>query len=219
MTDIDQGHVTNAEALRRVMPTAVADYFVRTGWARMCERNAGTVWTRQFDGDVRHLFQPEDPPSPLYALRMHEMLATLAADEGRSQLAVLTDLYGADDVAEVRQAGNAESPSIALIAAERRRQIETEGWTPDHDDLHDGGELVEAARCYAYAAQVAQRHDIAEWFGLDADGRIKSPDPIHGRWPWRREGWKATGDAVRDLVKAASLIAAEIDRLLRLGNR
>ena len=29
------------------------------------------------------------------------------------------------------------------IAAERRRQIEQEGWTPEHDDQHRGGTLDE----------------------------------------------------------------------------
>lgn len=34
---------------------------------------------------------------------------------------------------------------IAEIAAERKRQIEAEGWTPEHDDAHDKGELARAA--------------------------------------------------------------------------
>ena len=35
------------------------------------------------------------------------------------------------------------------VAAERRRQIEVEGWTPEHDDQqHAGGELAVAAACY-----------------------------------------------------------------------
>lgn len=31
------------------------------------------------------------------------------------------------------------------IAAERRRQIEVEGWAPEHDDLHRDGVLARAA--------------------------------------------------------------------------
>ena len=82
------------EALGHVTPAAVATYLVRTGWTRMGGRNAGSVWTQPLDGGVRHLFQPEVPTSPDYALRMGEMLAALAVAEGRSQLGVIIDLHG-----------------------------------------------------------------------------------------------------------------------------
>jgi len=36
---------------------------------------------------------------------------------------------------------------VALIAAERRRQIEAEGWTPEHDDEHTRGQIALAAAC------------------------------------------------------------------------
>jgi hypothetical protein len=37
-------------------------------------------------------------------------------------------------------------------------------------------------------------------------------------WPWFQERWKPTPDnRIRELVKAGALIAAEIDRMLRLG--
>jgi hypothetical protein len=84
------------ETLHSLTPAAAATYLVRTRWTRMGERNAGTVWTRQFDGSVRYLFQPEDVTSPDYALRVGEMLTTLALAEERSESAILTDLCGAD---------------------------------------------------------------------------------------------------------------------------
>jgi hypothetical protein len=103
MTDIDQRHVSaivsDAEALQRLTPTAAATYLVRTGWNRMGERNAGTVWIRQLDGGDCHLLQPEDATSPDYALRMSEMVTTLALAEDRSEPAILADLCGADLVA------------------------------------------------------------------------------------------------------------------------
>jgi hypothetical protein len=83
-----------------------------------------------------------------------------------------------------------------LIARERQRQIDEEGWTPEHDDLHRHGELLEAAECYAYAARSGILH------------------PPRG-WPWEPSWWKPTDDPVRNLVKAGALIAAEIDRLQR----
>jgi hypothetical protein len=38
---------------------------------------------------------------------------------------------------------------IEAIAAERRRQIEAEGWSAAHDDQHVNGELAGAAAAYA----------------------------------------------------------------------
>jgi hypothetical protein len=77
-----------------------------------------------------------------------------------------------------------------LIANERQRQVDGEGWTPEHDDKHDRGELTKAAVAYA----------------------LYRP----GFWPWPNvPDMPVAGDRdrVRDLVKAGALIAAEIDRL------
>ena len=89
------------------------------------------------------------------------------------------------------------------IADERRRQIEREGWTPEHDDEHEDGELATAAACYAL-----QDHDVyVPGNGLHG-GRID--------WPWSAAWYKRHHDnRVRELEKAGALIAAEIDRLLR----
>lgn len=88
-----------------------------------------------------------------------------------------------------------QSNGAALIAAERQRQVDAEGWTPEHDDEHTSGEMRLAASAYL----------------------ITSPAPEHapGYWPWERSWWKPSGDPVRDLVKAGALIAAEIDRIER----
>ena len=95
------------------------------------------------------------------------------------------------------------SGAIELIAAERQRQIDAEGWTPEHDDAeHYAGELVAAAICYAY-------HPFS-------DERLANPVPW--RWPWEPESWKPTPkDLIRELIKAGALIAAEIERLQRRG--
>jgi hypothetical protein len=76
----------------------------------------------------------------------------------------------------------------ALIAAERARQVSEEGWTPEHDDGHTEGQLVDAACAYA------------------ASDRLS--------WPWL-DGWKTHRDRVAELAKAGALIAAEIDRIQR----
>lgn len=90
-----------------------------------------------------------------------------------------------------------------LIAAERERQVEWEGWTPEHDDEHESGELARAGAIYAEQA------------GRDWGELLHAP---YG-WPWDEQWWKPTGDAVRDLTKAGALIAAEIDRLQRRSER
>lgn len=87
----------------------------------------------------------------------------------------------------------------ALIGAERQRQVECEGWTPEHDDGHDDSELLRAALCYAMPSGLR-----------DPIGRAPRS------WPWDISDWRPTpDDRVRELVKAGALIAAEIDRLQR----
>lgn len=95
------------------------------------------------------------------------------------------------------------SAPMEEIAAERRRQIEVEGWTPEHDDIQDMGQLSAAASCYAlYSAY---------------------PDPIPkgwkpSAWPWSSDTWNPK-DPRRDLIRAAALIVAEIERLDRANER
>jgi hypothetical protein len=93
---------------------------------------------------------------------------------------------------------------IELIADERQRQLNVEGWTPEHDDEHDCDQLAIAAALYALPeTERANRKGIASPSG----------------WPWEDEYWKPTpDDRIKELVKAGALVAAEIDRLLRLAN-
>lgn len=116
---------------------------------------------------------------------------------------------------------------VELIAKERTRQIEEEGWTEEHDDkLHTRGQLALAACCYAAPMQLYEAKKI----GSPA---YMFDDP----WPWdmsydKRHRCKASDRGVRAmpvdytnkerldlLVKAGALIAAEIDRLNRLIGR
>lgn len=96
---------------------------------------------------------------------------------------------------------------VELIAAERRRQMAAEGWTANHDDAHDNGELGEAGVAYAAVAD-------AQIKGVDED-ELGCCEPDDFGWPWEPSAWKPSADPVRNLVKAGALIAAEIDRLQR----
>ncbi len=91
---------------------------------------------------------------------------------------------------------------IDEIAAERRRQIEGEGWTPEHDDQHAEYELSRAAAMYARHAANAHADPLYAVIG--------APEA----WPWNYEWWKPK-DPRRDLIRAAALLVAEIERLDR----
>jgi hypothetical protein len=112
-----------------------------------------------------------------------------------------------------------EAGAIADIAAERQRQISKEDWTPEHDDSHRGGELAIAAGWYALNSPFV-RHP--ECIGDPADGRHEAHRLFAGEtamhWPWSREWWKPK-DSRSDLVRAAALIVAEIERLDRAITR
>jgi len=98
-----------------------------------------------------------------------------------------------------RAAAPAELTAAARdMLAERRRQVEQEGWTPEQDDQYDGGELSLAASCYAVAGD-----------GPHVPQFLAPQD-----WPWDYEWWKPTDDR-RNLVKAGALILADIERLDR----
>ena len=86
------------------------------------------------------------------------------------------------------------------VLAERQRQKDVEGWTPERDDTHTGGQMAGAAACYALTG-------VAHW----ACGAA-----IDTFWPWDKSWWKPTNPR-RDLVKAAALLLAEIERLDRLS--
>lgn len=100
---------------------------------------------------------------------------------------------------------------VSLIAAERRRQVTEEGWTPEHDAGHTTGELARAAACYA---QPAEARELRGRAANVSASRGAWYEDIPDDWPWHPGYWKPRpDDRVHELVKAGALIAAEIDRL------
>ncbi|MDS9768254.1 hypothetical protein RMG93_14865, partial [Pseudomonas aeruginosa] len=83
------------------------------------------------------------------------------------------------------------------VQAERLRQVEAEGWMPEHDDAHDTGALASAAGCYAMFSLAYPAGDPSRF------------------WPWDKSWWKPSPDGRRNMVKAGALILAEIERLDR----
>ena len=88
------------------------------------------------------------------------------------------------------------------VFRERTRQMSHEGYDTAHDDEHVDGELAKAAACYIH------------W---GAGGRVR-----HGTkpadWPWDAASWKPKNPRA-DLIRAAALIVAEIERLDRQAER
>lgn len=91
---------------------------------------------------------------------------------------------------------------IELIAEERLRQVNTEGYTSEHDLQHDGGELAIAAACYAaFPMEIYRR--------LDYDMQIHFKQII----PFNQYKIDENKSELKRLVIAGALIAAEIDRI------
>jgi hypothetical protein len=111
-----------------------------------------------------------------------------------------------------------------LIAAERQRQIEVEGYEPEHDTAHADESLALAACSYAipwpwrrFKQARVVKDGISQWV------------PVPTTWPWATWHWKPFAlpegtpaedheqqfreGRIRELVKAGALVAAEIDRL------
>jgi len=91
------------------------------------------------------------------------------------------------------------SPGLAAVLAERLRVINDKGRTAESDDLYVGGELVQAAACYAAIA--------AGGSGIKA----------RAAWPFDLNAFKP-GESTRDLIKSAQFLIAELDRRARLGD-
>lgn len=98
---------------------------------------------------------------------------------------------------------------IERIAAERQRQIEVEGWTPEHDAQHATGELSAVATFYSELASLQCCDGCAY---LVRQRMVTTPKS----WPWDVSWWKPSDNPIRNLEKAGALIAAEIDRLQRV---
>ncbi|WPK40886.1 hypothetical protein Knedl_CDS0064 [Pseudomonas phage Knedl] len=117
--------------------------------------------------------------------RLSEFLAQRGAT-GKALLRELRDMLAAAPDKEVPQAW-------LDVQAERRRQVEAEGWTPEHDDLYCAAELPRAAAAYILNG---------------------ANDEAPAIWPFSAKWWKPS-TARRDMVKACALALAEIERLDR----
>ena len=84
---------------------------------------------------------------------------------------------------------------VVLIAMERQRQISEKGWSSEHDDTHNEGELAIEAALWA----------------LEQTPKKSWRDGMCGP-----ESKRKSKPRIKQLSIAGALIAAEIDRLQRL---
>jgi hypothetical protein len=93
------------------------------------------------------------------------------------------------------------SEGAGMIAMERLRQTTQEGHTDELDDKWTREELARAAACYTIPDYSLQSNHIPAW-------------------PWHSYSYKpCPNDRIKELTKAGALIAAEIDRLLRIRKK
>lgn len=182
--------------------------------ARDCDLAASAIsrLVKERDEATRRFAEAAGAPSEREGEAiMAEAAAIERAEAAEASVARLTALLAEADEDAARD-----------VLAERSRQKTAEGWTTEHDDEHNAGELANAAACYAMTDPPFFYEKPANWVS----------EVIERLWPWwnvydnddrihsRTRAWWKPSDRRRDLVKAGALILAEIERLDRaaIGN-
>ena len=205
---------TSPEALRR-LSRAIDDYGTCTEddidkasellLAIAAEKEAvePLTWAIAYKGAPYRLWEHGDGPLLDSEVRRqggdyHKMALYGAPQHHTAQHLHMSEAYAEAKVAAVAAT---QTQAAQDVLAERRRQAESEGWTPEHDDEHDDGELARAAAVYA---------NPGYWDVFGCGQYIG--------WPWAASWWKPR-DARSNLVKAGALILAEIERLDRAARK
>ncbi|WP_425530235.1 hypothetical protein [Acinetobacter baumannii] len=88
--------------------------------------------------------------------------------------------------------------------------MQIKGWTSEHDDKYEQNELVRAASCYV--DHVVSRGWV--YNSKDFGPEVYMDEDAAGWWPFADTFWKPKSPR-QDLVRAAALLIAEIERLDR----
>lgn len=124
----------------------------------------------------------------------------LTDDEPREAIRALERRISAEPGAE------AASKALELVIAERKRQIEQIGYTSEHDDQYDPGELSGAGAAYILHA-ACEMHPIGDSF--DAGD-------VPPGWCWPEDRFNPKTPA-RNLIMGVALAIAELERMERAG--
>jgi len=118
---------------------------------------------------------------------------------------------------------------VTAVAAERRRQIQEEGFSAEHDKHHVSNALLYAALCYLDPVKkYVKVHEGGVFFGgsmTTAVPTINLPSGPEGPgeyyilprqfWPFEIEWWKpCPHNRVREIVKGLALGVAHLDQQL-----
>ncbi|EOX2918647.1 hypothetical protein ACQGZL_004428 [Pseudomonas aeruginosa] len=173
--------------MERQEPVALANRGLHAFWVKWTEAAAGLY----------------GPGIKLYAAPVAQAQHSVpVAREQLERLVRILDAHNYAKDAEALMALLAAAPGKEVpqawldVQAERRRQVEAEGWTPEHDDLYCAAELPRAAAAYILNG---------------------ANDEAPAIWPFSAKWWKPS-TARRDMVKACALALAEIERLDRAAH-
>lgn len=101
--------------------------------------------------------------------------------------------------------------ALTSVAIERLRQVEEEGWTPDHDDdAHSQGEMAQAGAVYLRIA-------ASENYVGRTDYLVDRGEAPAG-WPWRAKDFNPKNRR-SDVMRGTALGLAELARLIRALQR
>lgn len=179
--------------LERQEPVALANRGLHAFWVKWTEAAAGLYGPgiKLYAAPVVQA-QHSVPIAPQLKRALGLVVAALEADGDRP-----TSKYALSELKKVLAAAPGKEVPQAWIdvQAERRRQVEAEGWTPEHDDLYCAAELPRAAAAYILNG---------------------ANDEAPAIWPFVAKWWKPR-DARSNYVRASALILAEIERLDRAG--
>ncbi|EPL8825528.1 hypothetical protein NRT23_006040 [Pseudomonas aeruginosa] len=173
--------------MERQEPVALANRGLHAFWVKWTEAAAGLY----------------GPGIKLYAAPVAQAQHSVpVAREQLERLVRILDAHNYAKDAEALMALLAAAPGKEVpqawldVQAERRRQVEAEGWTPEHDDLYCAAELPRAAAAYILNG---------------------ANDEAPAIWPFSAKWWKPR-DARSNYVRAGALILAEIERLDRAAH-
>lgn len=101
--------------------------------------------------------------------------------------------------------------SVLRELLDERRKHEQKGFDAAHDDQHTRRELAHAAACYATSAEECELY----WYIEGAKGTMSFQPAWPQHWSDNRE-LNFDGGYRHDLIVAASLLIAEIERIDRI---
>jgi hypothetical protein len=126
----------------------------------------------------------------------------------RDLIELLRDWQRLDGAARLAYGATPPAQAARDVLAERRRQVDAEGYDPEHDDAHPNEEIAAYAALYAMPPAARDWPATESGYGETFGGAL-CPVDWHPKF----------GDRRRELVKAAALLLAEIERIDRAASK